>query len=111
MEQARKALKYCLDNLGKSDRFGLVGFATTVNRYKDGLLDASSDQVAQAKKWDDVIAWLRRVVTLTPKDALAYQMMGKIHLRSERWDEAATSFGKAGLDALESSFGPQPSLL
>src|SRR5262249_20350353 len=32
MEQARKALKYCLDNLGANDRFGLINFATTVNR-------------------------------------------------------------------------------
>ena len=37
----------------KGDRFALINFATTVNRYKDGLLDASSDQVAQAKKWVD----------------------------------------------------------
>src|SRR5204862_5954331 len=53
MEQARKALKMCLDGLGKNDRFGLVGFATTVNRYKDGLTDASPDQLARAKKWVD----------------------------------------------------------
>src|SRR5438105_4579784 len=53
MEQARKALKYCLDNLGKHDRFGLINFATTVNKYKDNLTDASADQVGQAKKWVD----------------------------------------------------------
>src|SRR5262245_60840502 len=53
MEQACKALKYCLDNLGKNDRFGLINFATTVNKYKDNLTEASSDQVSQAKKWVD----------------------------------------------------------
>jgi Ca-activated chloride channel homolog len=53
MEQARKALKHCLDNLNKGDRFGLVNFATTVNRYKDGLTEVSAEQVAQAKKWVD----------------------------------------------------------
>jgi Ca-activated chloride channel homolog len=53
MEQARKALKYCLDNLGKNDRFGVINFATTVNRYRDNLLDANAEQVTAAKKWVD----------------------------------------------------------
>ncbi len=51
MEQARKALKYCLDNLGADDRFGLINFATTVNCYEDKLLPANTEQVAKAKKW------------------------------------------------------------
>jgi Ca-activated chloride channel family protein len=51
MEQARKALKYCLDNLGAKDRFALINFATSVNKYRDGLLDATPDQVGEAKKW------------------------------------------------------------
>jgi Ca-activated chloride channel family protein len=51
MEQARKALKYCLDNLGARDRFGLINFATTVNRYEDKLLEASAEQISRAKKW------------------------------------------------------------
>src|SRR5262249_56548902 len=44
MEQARKALKYCLKNLSPEDRFGLIGFATTGNPYEDKLLPASPDQ-------------------------------------------------------------------
>jgi Ca-activated chloride channel family protein len=51
MEQARKALRYCLDNLGPKDRFGLINFATTVNRYEDKLLGADAEQLAKAKKW------------------------------------------------------------
>jgi Ca-activated chloride channel family protein len=51
MEQARKALKYCLDNLSAGDRFGLINFATTVNRYEDKLLSGDAEQVAKAKKW------------------------------------------------------------
>jgi Ca-activated chloride channel family protein len=51
MEQARNALKYCLDNLGTNDRFGLINFATTVNRYEDKLLPADAEQIAKAKKW------------------------------------------------------------
>ena len=53
LDQAKKALNYCLNSLDKSDRFALINFATTVNRYKDGLLDADADQVGQAKKWVD----------------------------------------------------------
>ncbi len=51
MEQARKAMKFCLENLGAKDRFALIHFATTVNKYRGELLDASPDQIAQASKW------------------------------------------------------------
>jgi len=53
MEQAKKALKYCLNNLGPHDRFALMNFATTVNKYKDGLLENTTDQLEQARKWVD----------------------------------------------------------
>jgi Ca-activated chloride channel family protein len=53
LDQAKKALNYCLNSMEKGDRFALINFATTVNRYKDGLLEVSSDQVTQAKKWVD----------------------------------------------------------
>src|SRR6202011_4367652 len=53
MDQAKKALKYCLEHLGPKDRFGLIHFATTVNKYQAGLLEGNPDQVGQAKKWVD----------------------------------------------------------
>ncbi|MBY0522615.1 MAG: VIT and VWA domain-containing protein [Gemmataceae bacterium] len=53
MEQAKKALKYCLDNLKPKDRFGIVQFATSVNTYRENLVDASQEQVENAKKWVD----------------------------------------------------------
>src|SRR5204863_7856385 len=53
MEQARKALKYCLSNLTPRDRFGLIGFATTVNPYEEKLLAASAEQLGKARKWVD----------------------------------------------------------
>jgi Ca-activated chloride channel family protein len=55
IEQARKALKICLENLSSRDRFAVINFATTVNRYKDGLLDATSEQLVQANKWVDTL--------------------------------------------------------
>jgi Ca-activated chloride channel family protein len=53
MDQAKKALNYCLDNLNPQDRFALLNFATTVNKYRDSLVSSEKDQVAQAKKWVD----------------------------------------------------------
>jgi Ca-activated chloride channel family protein len=53
MTQARSALKYCLDNLTPNDRFGLLNFATTVNRYADSLQTATKDNVDVARKWVD----------------------------------------------------------
>jgi Ca-activated chloride channel family protein len=53
MDQARRALKFCLNNLTPRDRFGLMNFATTVNRYRDRLLETSREQVEQACKWVD----------------------------------------------------------
>src|SRR5216683_2612628 len=51
MDQARRALKYCLDNLDARDRFGVINFATTVNKYRDGLVEMNKQQIDQAKKW------------------------------------------------------------
>lgn len=51
MDQARRALKYCLDNLKAKDRFAIVQFATAVNLYRDNLVEASPEQVEDAKKW------------------------------------------------------------
>jgi Ca-activated chloride channel family protein len=53
MTQARNALKYCLGNLEKHDRFAVINFATTVNKYTEKLLPANADQITEAKKWVD----------------------------------------------------------
>jgi len=53
MEQARRALKYVLDNLNAKDRFGIVQFSTGVNTYREQLVESNQEQVANAKKWVD----------------------------------------------------------
>jgi Ca-activated chloride channel family protein len=53
MEQAKKALKFCLGHLGKHDRFAVMNFATTVNKYAERLRDADRESVADARKWVD----------------------------------------------------------
>jgi Ca-activated chloride channel family protein len=51
MEQARAALQFCLENLRPGDRFGLMNFATTVNKYNEQLLPANTTELARARKW------------------------------------------------------------
>jgi Ca-activated chloride channel family protein len=77
MEQARKALKYCMNQLHPDDRFGLFGFATTVNPYEEKLLPASTDQVKKANRWIDELeatggtainAALEAALQLRPKE-------------------------------------------
>jgi Ca-activated chloride channel family protein len=53
MEQAKKALKFCLSNLDKGDRFCVMNFSTTVHQHADHLVDATSEHVEKAKKWVD----------------------------------------------------------
>jgi Ca-activated chloride channel family protein len=53
MDQARKALKYCLDRLPDGDRFAVLNFATTVNHHREGLTNVTRDSIAGAKKWVD----------------------------------------------------------
>ncbi len=53
LTQAKNALKYCLSQLEPQDRFAMMHFATTVNRYSDALQTASGDGIAHAKKWVD----------------------------------------------------------
>jgi len=49
IEQARKALTFCLNQLNPQDRFNLVTFATTVSALsKDTLLDATQENVKRA---------------------------------------------------------------
>jgi Ca-activated chloride channel family protein len=55
MEQARKALKFCLDNLADGDRFAVMNFATTVNKFAEGLTEVSPGQVGRAKRWVDAL--------------------------------------------------------
>ena len=53
MAQAKKALKFCLNNLSEKDRFAMVSFATVVDSYRDDLSRATPDQLEKAHKWVD----------------------------------------------------------
>jgi Ca-activated chloride channel family protein len=68
MEQAKKALKYCVSQLSAKDRFTLLNFSTTVNSYRDGLVDVSPERIEHAQKWVDE---LRAAGGTAINDALA----------------------------------------
>jgi Ca-activated chloride channel homolog len=53
MRQAKKALKYCLGQLGDTDRFGIIKFSTSVTRFRDNLVEANKDYLERANKWVD----------------------------------------------------------
>jgi Ca-activated chloride channel family protein len=53
IEQARNAMKFCLDRLTDRDRFAVIHFATTVTKFNDNLKDATPHNIADARKWVD----------------------------------------------------------
>lgn len=53
MEQAKKAVKYCLGRLGPKDRFGVVKFSSSVTPFRDNLVEANKDYLERANKWVD----------------------------------------------------------
>jgi len=53
MTQAVQALKYCLTQLQEYDRFAVLNFATTVNRFHPDLQTAAPSAIEAARKWVD----------------------------------------------------------
>jgi Ca-activated chloride channel family protein len=52
MDQAKKALSWCVDRLNPQDRFGVVDFATDWNALEEGsLLAATPENKARAKRY------------------------------------------------------------
>ncbi len=48
MEQAKKALQFCISALQPSDRFNIIAFSTEPRPFKPELIDASKDNIAAA---------------------------------------------------------------
>lgn len=51
--QAKNAMKYCLKNLSEGDRFTMINFASTVNKYSNTLQPATTGNLQAAVKWVD----------------------------------------------------------
>lgn len=53
IRQAKEALRFCVNNLGKGDRFNIISFATSVNKYKDNLVSVDSKSINGALEFID----------------------------------------------------------
>lgn len=53
MDQAKKALQYCLHQLHEKDNFNIISFSTEATLYKDKLVDASKANVKKALEYVD----------------------------------------------------------
>ncbi|MCX7717033.1 MAG: VIT and VWA domain-containing protein [Candidatus Sumerlaeaceae bacterium] len=51
IEQARKALAYCVSQLRESDRFNIVRFSTGVDQLHPGLQQATKEAIEEARRW------------------------------------------------------------
>jgi Ca-activated chloride channel family protein len=72
IDQAKDALKFCLNSLNPGDRFDLVAFASTVNTFGDELSPASKDAVRRAEAFvDDMKATGGTNIDGALKEALA----------------------------------------
>lgn len=55
IKQAKEALRFCVNKLGKGDTFNVITFATAVNTYKDGLVTANEINLKEALGFIDTI--------------------------------------------------------
>ncbi len=77
IEQARRALTFCVNSLNEGDRFNVVQFATTVNAYRSELVDVSDDSIKAARTFiaeldatggTDINAALTTALGMKPKE-------------------------------------------
>jgi len=81
IEQARKALVYCVSQLREADRFNIVRFSTGVELLHQGLQPATKAAVEEARRW---IEGLKASGGTNISEALAKALA----LRSEAQDES-----------------------
>lgn len=48
IDQAKEALKFCINKLDKGDRFNVITFASDIDTYKDGLIDVNRRNLSNA---------------------------------------------------------------
>lgn len=51
IDQAKAALKFCIDKLDERDRFDVVRFSTGFDAFTEQIADASKDKKSEAKQW------------------------------------------------------------
>ncbi len=51
MDQAKKALKYCINSLGENDHFSMLNFATSISLFRDEFVPANEEFKNIGRKW------------------------------------------------------------
>ena len=55
IEQAKEALKYCVNSLNKDDNFNIVNFSDSIEPYEDKLLNVNNEQSKKTNKFIDTL--------------------------------------------------------
>ena len=55
IEQAKNALKFCINNLNENDRFGIITFESNIEKFSDELVSVNSEEISNALDFVDRI--------------------------------------------------------
>ncbi len=81
IEQARKALRFCLANLNPKDRFSIIPFSHEATTFRDTLVTATKENVAAAREF---ATGLIASGGTNINDALVTAVTGPGHLETDR---------------------------
>lgn len=91
MQQAKKALKFCLSQLKPEDRFGVIKFSTTVTPFRDKLVEANKDYLEAANKWVDGLRAQRRHRDLARGSTTRWRCAPTTPVGRSRWCSSPTA--------------------
>lgn len=84
LEQARKALRFCVENLNEGDRFEILRFSTEIERLFDGLVEATKPNRARATEF---IERLKPIGGTAIDEALKRALALKSEVRGPKSDD------------------------
>jgi Ca-activated chloride channel family protein len=70
IEQARGALKYCINSMREGDRFNIIPFSTEARPYKDGLIEVNKKNIQSALEFIEQEIYARGGTNI--EEALSY---------------------------------------
>ncbi len=81
MEQARKALEFCLSSLNKDDRFNVIPFSHEATKFRETLVPATGENITAARKFADE---LHAIGGTNINDALLAALDSALHAETPR---------------------------
>lgn len=77
IQQAKAALKYCIQQLKPEDRFNVIPFSTEANPYKDALMQASPENIKAALRFVEEEIYARGGTNIEEAMDYGLQMVSK----------------------------------